>query len=265
MSNPFPDYLHALHHDLEEAGHTVVSPAKSLADLNMDLKRIGQLVEHTAADAWVVVGGTIEVLEWFSTQPKPSFAILGRHIGLPMAGVSFEKKTAFATTTRQLIDHGHRRIVMLARKIQRLPKPGLCAQCFLDELEAHGIPRSTYNLPDWEENGEAFNEILANLFRVTPPTALILDEPFIFFAAKQFLSKRNIRVPEDVSLVCADWDPLFVWSQPPIAHIYADTRPVARCAVRWATAVSKGKQDKRKTVYPAEFIPGGTIGPVPGA
>lgn len=70
------------------------------------------------------------------------------------------------------------------------------------------------------------------------------------------------RVPEDVSLVCTDADPSFDWCQPPISHIRWDIDPVVRRVVRWVGNVSAGKPDLRQTLTPAEFVPGGTIGPV---
>jgi hypothetical protein len=36
---------------------------------------------------------------------------------------------------------------------------------------------------------------------------------------------------------------------------------VIRRIVRWSNNVSRGKDDKRKTLTKAEFIDGGTIGP----
>ena len=79
----------------------------------------------------------------------------------------------------------------------------------------------------------------------------------------QFLIDRNLRVPQDISLVSTDADPVFAWCNPPIAHIHWDAQPVVRRIVRWAMGVSQGKRDTRQTLVPAEFFPGGTIGPAP--
>ena len=80
----------------------------------------------------------------------------------------------------------------------------------------------------------------------------------------QFLASRGIRVPSEVSLVCTDPDPSFAWSDPPVAHLRWDSRPLVRRIVRWANNASRGKEDIRQTTVPAEFVVGGTIGPVSG-
>jgi DNA-binding LacI/PurR family transcriptional regulator len=201
------------------------------------------------------------VLEWFAGQPAPAFALFGNRTGLRMAAVGPDKFAALAAATRHLIELGHRRIVLLCRRLRRLPQPGLSETLFLETLREHGRPVGEYNLPDWEDTDLGFQECLNSLFRVTPPTALIVDETPYFVATMQFLLSRGIRVPGDVSLVCTDDDPAFSHCSPPIARMTYDSGPVVRRIVSWAANVSRGKTDLRQTFTPSEFIPGGTIGP----
>ncbi len=145
----------------------------------------------------------------------------------------------------------------------RLPKPGVSEQVFLDELKAHGLPLSDFNLPAWEETKEGFQKLLQSLFQFTPPTALVIDEASFFIATQQFLAGRGVRVPQQVSLLCTNADPLyplFDWCTPSISHISWDTRTVVRRIVRWTATVSRGGRDVKQTSVPAEFIIGGTIG-----
>ncbi len=164
--------------------------------------------------------------------------------------------------TRRLAELGHKRIVLMARPRRVKPHPGRSEKSFLHEMAVHGLPVSAYNLPDWDETPAGFRSRLEQLFRVTPPTALILDEAPFFFATLQFLAQKRLRVPEDVSLVCTDESPDFVWSQPTVARIRWDSRPLIRRVLKWAANVSKGKEDLHQTETPAQFVPGGTIGPV---
>lgn len=256
------DYMIELQHELGEAGHAAIYTPKSMVDLQMDVRRIARMVNRIEADAWVVLAGSREVLEWFATQSQPTLSLFGRRRGVPIAAVGPDKRPAYAAVTRALIDLGHRRIVLLARTRRRLPQPGAVEQTFLDELAANGLPVSDYNLPGWDDSVEGFHVRLESLFQLTPPTALIVDEAPLYVAAQQFLGQRRLRVPEDVSLVCTDEDPSFSWCQPTISHIRWDSRPVVRRIVRWAANVSLGNQDLRQTLTPAEFVPGGTIGPV---
>ena len=254
-------YMADLLHRLGEAGHSVFFADKCLQELHMNVGRVARLVRRTGADAWVVGAGSREVLEWFAAQPIPAFALFGRRRGLPIAGVGPDHVSAYVAVTRRLIELGHRRIVMLARRMRRLPVPGAVERAVLDEMAAHGMETGAFNLPDWEETSEGYHGCLKELFRLTPPTAMIIDEAPFLVAAQQFLGGRGLRMPADVSLVCSDGDPAFFWCQPTIAHIRWDSRPVVRRIVRWAANVSRGEKDLRQTLTKAEFFEGGTIGP----
>lgn len=257
------DYMVDLHHSLFEAGHTVSYAPRSLTELRFDLKKVARLVEQTKANAWVVLAGSGEVLQWFAGRPEPAFAVFGQRQGLPLAGFGPNKVPAFAAATRKLVELGHRRVVLLCRRLRRLPTPGLNERTFLDELNAAGIHTSDYNLPDWEEYNGGFQKCLDALFHVTPPTALIVDEMPWFVATLQFLAQRGIRVPADVSLICTDDDTAFAGCAPPIACMTWDTRPLVRRVVNWAAHVSRGQPDLRQTMTPSTFLPGGTLAPPP--
>lgn len=255
------DYMIKLKHKLTKEGHEVFFSAKSLIELGMDVPRIRRMVKAVEVDAWVVGAASHQVLEWFSKQSAPVFALFGRLDGLPIAGTKPDKAVPLADATRQLIGLGHRRISMLTQSARRLPEPGRLESLFLEELESHGIPTSSYNLPDWDDTTEGFHQALDALFATTPPTALILAEPQLLFAAQQFLQGRQLRVPEDVSLICTDDSPYFSLSKPSIAHINWDSRPVVSRVVNWTSNISRGKKDIRQKLTPAELVEGGTIGP----
>lgn len=257
------EYIVGLQHALVEAGHSAIVATKFLTELKMDVPRIARLVRQTAADAWVVQAGSHEVLGWFSAQPAPAFALFGRREGLPIAATGPDKLPAMAAATRHLISLGHRRIVLLARRERRLPEPGRAERVFLSEMAAHGVPVGDFNLPDWEETREGFQKLLDSLFRVTPPTALIIDETSFFVAILQFLAARGIRVPQQVSLVCTNADSVFAWCVPSISHIAWDSGSLVRRIVRWAATVSRGGRDVKQSSVPAEFVKGGTTGPAP--
>ncbi len=255
------DFMVQIAYELEKAGHTVSFADKCLSDLHMEPQRVARIVKRTKADAWLVVCASPAVKDWFVEQGIPAFALFGRLRGLPIPQAGPKKLPAMAVAIRCLIGLGHRRIVLLARKGRRLPDPGVPERFCLDELAANGITPGPYHLPDWELSVKGFHDGLESLFRLTPPTALIIQEAAFDFAALQFCANRGVRVPGDGSLICTDADANFHWCEPSVAHIRWDSRPVVRRIVRWAANVSSGKKDIRQTLTPAEFVPGGSVGP----
>jgi DNA-binding LacI/PurR family transcriptional regulator len=261
-------YIVDLRHLLTEAGHNVVVAPRSMLDLEFNVLRIARMVGQTKADAWVVVSGSREVLEWFATQPTPALALFGRQQSVPIAGVGPNHLSALIEVTRKLIQFGHRRIVMLTRSDRRTPHPGFLERAVLAEMEDQGIPVGPYNLPDWDDTRGGLHLCLDKLLKFTPPTALLIDEASIFAATQQHLARQGILAPQHISLVCCDPDPIFAWFEPPVTHIHWDYRQILRPIVLWVAGVARGQNNRRQVDTQAKVVEGGTIGPVnpkPGA
>jgi DNA-binding LacI/PurR family transcriptional regulator len=76
------------------------------------------------------------------------------------------------------------------------------------------------------------------------------------------MAQHDIHVPGQVSLVCTDYDGTLTWCQTTLAHMQWDNAPIIRRIVRWVAALRKGQADHKIINYPAEFIDGGSVGPV---
>ena len=245
---------------LTKSGHTPFFADKTLTDLKMDVRRIHEFVKSSEADAWIVLAASREVLEWFASQSVPAFALFGRRQGVNIAGAGPLTRPALVGIMEKLFLLGHRRIVMLSREMRRVPEPSEFEQTFLNCLRDHGIEVGSYHLPAWEEGRDGFQSLLKSLFKVSPPSALIVHEPHQLVAILQFVAGRGIRVPEDVSLACLDFDHSFRWCKPAIAHISWDVRKAAGCVEKWANEISRGVDDRKQTGIKAVFAEGGTIG-----
>lgn len=262
-----PDKVDLMHR-LQQAGHAPFFTEKTLQDLGMDAKRVADFAKKTKVDAWIVASASREILEWFAKQPVPTFAQFGRPAGLPIAAMGVAKIPVLKEIIRKMISLGHRRIVMIVRKERRNPKPevfepAVFEQAFLDELQSYGIKTGPYHLPEWEETIEGFHRCLDSLFKITPPTAMIICETSIFISAKDYLAQKGIISPRDISLVCDDPDHAFSWCSPAISHISWNHDPINRRIVSWADKVARGVVDTRQTSTLAEFVEAGTIGPAP--
>ncbi len=183
---------------LQEAWFSASFASKSLKDLGMNVERVARFVEQNPADAWVVSAASKEVNQWFSQQPFPALAMYGRTGGLRMASASTVHSISVVSAARRLIELGHKRIVMIAREEWRKPKLGVPEQLFINELVAAGISTSDYNFPEWKETCDGLLKCMDELFRVSPPTAIIFQESPLFIAARSYLAYRGIIAPRDV-------------------------------------------------------------------
>ena len=256
--------LNDMKHGLEVSGHDPFFATSALCDLGMNLRKVARFVGKTTADAWVVCSGSNEILRWFAEQGMPVIAEFGRFTGVPVAGIGVRKIPAMKCAVRRLLELGHRRIVLIVREERRKPSPALFEQAFLDELESHGVATGPYHLPDWENSVVDFHRCIDSLIKVTPPTAFLVCEAPLFSALQQHLALRGFVAPRDVSLICDEPDRTFEWSDPPISHMCWDVQPIINRIVRWANRTARGIDDQRQGFVLAEFVEGGTIGPVKG-
>jgi len=251
-----------LRYQLREAGFGAFFASRALRELKLDVGKVDKMVKENDADAWVVVSGSREVLQWFSEQTHPVFALYGRHLRLAIAASGPSKSAAITEAVKRLAGLGHRRIVYLVREERRKPEPGLLERSFLSALEDCGIQTGAFHLPDWEDNRAGFHRMLDSLFRHSPPTAMIVDTAPLFAAARDHLASKGIIAPRHVSLICTDPDATFEWCEPAVSHFRWDPSECIRHVVRWAENIAHGKDDRRKNQSKAEFVEAGTVGTV---
>jgi DNA-binding LacI/PurR family transcriptional regulator len=252
----------AVRQELLRMGHTVFSCPKSMQELGRDVDRIRMQVSKLEADAWLVFAGSVPVLKWFEKQGKPTFALYGRFNQANLASMAICKTPVISTLIEKLVGLGHRRIVLLTREERRKPMLGQFERTFLDELEKHGIKTGKFNIPDWEDTPEGLENVIRSLFRITPPTAVLVGDSTLFHAIQLHLASKGVFAPRDVSLFCNDFELSFRWTRPEISHIWWDHRPIVRRIANWAKNVAHGKEDTRKSFIKAHLREGGTIGPV---
>lgn len=250
----------AIRNAVEVAGHVCVFSDPSLAEMKDNLSRISRCVKAADADAWIVFAASRGVLEWFAAQPFPVLAYGGRFQNLPVACSATSIATAIESVVNVLVDYGHRRIVMLMETFLRQPTLIPSLEIYLSTLEARGIAPTHYNLPHFEETVEDLETFLDGLFRLTPPTALIVHHGTYLVAVLSFLARRGLQVPRDVSLITVYSDPIFRLCEPQFDHFQMQRQDHIDRISRWVNSVAKGRPDKRQVIFDAKYVRGGTVG-----
>lgn len=257
-------YMLELLYLLREKGHDASFASKTLRDLGGNLERVSRFARSKNTDAWILASSSREILEWFASQATPSFALFGRLTSVPVPGVALEKGPALLELIDRLLELGHKRIVMLTREERRKPTLGRLENLFLGRLGERGIQTGDYNLPDWGNDPLELRSALDSLFLLTPPTALIVDEPALCVAVFQYLYRSHDSLGKEgmISLACLDASEVFDWCSPPVTHLTWDRRPIVKRVVKWVEHIGFGQDDQRKSFCKARLFLGGTIGPV---
>ncbi len=247
-------FLLELRHALEGAGHQIVW---GLPDLATQCRRKNGLAiltrEHTA-NLWLVLSGTWEQLEFFAGRPEPALAIGGRHIGLDIASVGFDVSLGLRSAVQHLTRLGHRRIVFLCESfIRHAPVPGRMLQAFHDELRAAQIQPSGFNVPDWDDSPADLQRALGELFRVTPPTALIANSTNAAIGIQGFCNARRLRIPHDVSLVLGGGKGDDAWFHPRANMVSNCGTQLIPPILRWLETCAQGSPTRKQVLLPTKY------------
>lgn len=252
---------------LKSLGHTADYVAIPAGRKQGGAGHLPKLVRKHVSDAWIVVDGTKETLEWFAVKKIPVFGLGGAATDIPVAkSFPMDSRPMIKTITGRLVALGHRSIVLICFKTAREPAPGRLVAAFREALAEAGIRPGEYNVPDWEESPQGLGALLESLFRLTPPTALICHNPGTTVATYTFLAQRGLRTPRDVSLVSlADKDALAYWASLGVRCAHVETGVTACCdrLRRWTENLTKGREDTRQHYGRARLDEGDTIGPAP--
>lgn len=251
-----------LRRQLESAGHGLDFATKTLKDLKQNPRKVAEWVRADPSSAWIVNGGSRPVLEWFAQAEMPAFALYGGMTDLPIAGTGPDKLSALREALRCLQRRGDRRIIMLVREEVRRAKRGPFLRTFFEDLEHMGITTGSYNLPDWEESPQGLSACLDQIFKVTPPTAIIVEDPVLCLAVRNYLAEKRGAALRKVALICADQDPSLSWCWPVIPHMQWEHQAVVRRVVRWVKQVAQGKEDRQQQLVPAKLVGSDSISPL---
>ncbi len=249
--------------DMHEMGHVGIIAPKSQTELGEKPERILRMVERCDADVWVVSSAVPGVLAGIQRQGLRLLAMGSNPDKVDASFVGNPTWKALEMVTGQLTALGHRRIVLACRPEWIRPKPGNSVKRFFSKLEEVGVSTGDYNAPVYEQTAEGFRDMLRKLFGMTPPTALILPTFNEAMSALGFLSRRGLRVPEDVSLVVRTYDTGLEWVTPRLTHFHHDQNRLFGRVLRWVEHCAQGVEDKKFTEFHSVLVDGESIGPPP--
>lgn len=245
-----------LQNRLQAAGHSINVASKSLVELKHAPEKVRAQMKAHRHEACIIVAGARPVLEMAAQTSQPCFALFGPMAGLEIAGTGPWKNTAIQDAIECLHRQGHRRIVMLSRAETTKGGPSLTHQAFLNKLEELGLATSAYNLPVWNSSPEGLRQCLESLFRVTPPTAILVDDWMLLYAIQNFLTRKQGAAYRNAICISTDYHPSYKWCLPRISHVTWDPMAVCRRVMQWVEHVAQGKRDISQKPIKAKFVEG---------
>ena len=190
-------------------------------------------------------------------------ARIGRRDGAPHVDVYMDERGAARQITRRLVELGHRRIAYLSGA----PEYGnsrLRLMGYRDALAEADIAQD----PDLIGNGDfhfdaATTEAETLLSRDPPPTAIIADNDQMAFAVLHVADRREIAIPEMLSIVSFEDTPGVSLSVPPMTAVRQPTAQMIARACAGLIALRDGKDASGEFEVPFSIVERGSTGASP--
>lgn len=207
---------------------------------------------------WIFTYPTTPLIESIYDQ-RSNTVVMGSvpdHIALPSIDVHYE--ALYRHAINQLIRLGHRHIALI------MPKRKLSIdKDILQGFQLAVTPHSDLQVRiEYHDGTPAALCQLADrlLTRSSRPTTWIVTVPSHFLTILTYLPRRNIRVPQDISLLCQDGEPWFHFATPTPTHYQVNLSKLARLTAQQVLKAIAGTPSPflRHQIIP-EFIPGNTL------
>lgn len=145
--------------------------------------------------------------------------------------VSTDNYDGAYTATKYLIENGHSFIYCI-QGIQQSTPNGLRVKGFKDALEEAGIKSYTVTGDDFSvQNGYLETKLLLEKDQL--PSAIFTLSNTIAMGCIKALKEKNIRIPEDISLITFDDNPYLDYLETPIACVAQPVSDISKLAVKF--------------------------------
>lgn len=218
------------------------------------------VLSNASMRGWEKVDGVISHLQQFQYVKQKVLAL-----GIPWVTVMDEVRDGPSVGAddrsgiQQAMDHlfalGHRRIGYLIHEQGESPveKERLTAyRCALRAVGINPQKKWIHNLTNWSEfviRGRiSMEEWLVEGFETIGITALLVQNDRAAIGAIDALSRRGIRVPEDISVIGFDGTSECEWCQPPLTSVQVPLRQIGAGAVELLLRQIKGEANLQKRI-----------------
>jgi LacI family transcriptional regulator len=240
ISSPFyGEALSGIERELEGAGYVPLFVSGNWNETD-ERKAIETLLSRRV-DGVIVLAGRLGNEELVQLSESLPMVVVGRQVAGPrLFSFSFDNRTGARLATEHLIELGHRRIAILVGDL--VHDDAVERQNgYLDALAAAGIavdPKLIVQ-SDYTESGGLLG-INRLLERDTGFTALFSSNDQMAFGAMLGLSRRNLRVPDDVSVVGFDDLVIARYAMPPLTTIRHSVYEIGTQAAAAMLALLRG-------------------------
>jgi DNA-binding LacI/PurR family transcriptional regulator len=219
-----------------------------------------RLIEQEQCGCWILVLSNKACQEWFKRLRIPCVIAGSCHQGvnLPFVDLDYRALCRHAATT--FLRLGHRRIAFITHA-QGAAGDMASEVGFMEGVHSFSQTDAAGKIVHHGQGKEAVRNSLRLLMeRPAPPTALLINNSYLYLTVFSILTQRGYRVPRDVSLLSRDADTFLSYVDPEPACYVEDPHVFARKLARIADKLSHESPAKPPQVWLIpRLVPGASL------
>lgn len=255
--------MRMLHAAAEEcARHLWGSLLLHFPERGISASRLQEWERHHRFDAALVFGPLHnEGLLWMQRRGYP-VVVVDAEPEVPVPRVVQANREGTRMAVQELVRLGHRRIGFLTGHY--MPHYAQRFEGYLQALQEAGIvPEASWVMQHGKPR-PTVQEALGRLLEVRPPLTAIVGASDILLAfAYPAITERNVRVPQDLSLIGFDDEPFCTTIQPPLSSVRVELEQLGRTGVRLLMDMMEGKPVPHRVEIPAQVVLRDSCAPPP--
>ncbi len=218
------------------------------------------LTRERPSSVWMLNRVSKMVQQWFADRALPVLVNGTCHEGIRLPSVGTDYRAVCSHARHMLARAGYRTIMMISSRAA--PAAGDMESEHAVFSEQQGDPAVTPNCRSLHFDGD--RNLLARtldtcLHNADRPLAFLCFHPIHAVAALCHLRQRGCDVPGDVGVLSREYDPVFAWTTPTIAHYRMDIERMARKFARLLpTLIERGSIPVKAYRIIPEYVPGGS-------
>jgi DNA-binding LacI/PurR family transcriptional regulator len=240
--------------------HLQVAPPGGLRALSGRLER---MVAEIPAACWILSSCSRELQRWFAERSLPALVQGSCYEGIRLPFMRQDLAAACRHAVGRLRVAGHERIDLLMPPHEFAGSIEIEAAFRATLGEGPGRPAGDGIIRHRGEAAGVERALRAALSRRLPPTAAIVMMAEDALTAHCHLLRHGLAVPQRFSLVSMLDDNYLRRTLPEVTRYTIDQRQFARRFVRQVLTLAHGAAAPASISIDPDFVPGGTLGPVP--
>jgi LacI family transcriptional regulator len=191
--------------------------------------RLKQLVAEHPHDCWVLTLVPDRVKKWFREQNIPCVVSGTCEAGIHVPFVDLDYYALCRHAAGQMTGLGHTRIVFLT---ENSTKAGdlESERGFLDGIAVASNPQVSGHVLHHDNTIRGALKVMDRLFANKParPSAMLVANPYFYILVHTYLYGMDLKVPDDISLMCRDDDSFLDYTKPSPTRYLFDSVLFAR-------------------------------------